>query len=498
MPHPPSLHSLLHTAEAVSATGLNLSTLLRLAARRHPQRLALADDNERLRYDQLWRRVESAALGLHEHYGLQAQHKIAIACRNHIPAVVALCAASRLGAHVFMVNPELPSDQLRGLAERAGFDLFVYDEEIAPITADLAAHTRVLPAAHPTDPSIAGLAAAYARQPLHLPPEATGNVAVLTSGTTGQPKTAARRPNVLNTLGPFLALALKTQLYRQHSLYLATPIYHGYGLALLLIGFGLAAELHITRRFDAARACALIAREQITAAIVVPLMLQRMLNHDPAALASLRCLIAGSAALNPALATATLDQLGPILFNLYGTSEAGFALMAGPELLRRKPQTIGTPLPGVRTHLVDTAGRSVGPGVVGRLQISSAWTISGARWIDTGDLAYRDAACAMILCGRSDDMIVSGGENVYPIELELILHQHPEIVAAAAVGIPDAEFGQRLKALIVAQPGSTLDAATLLAWLKPRVARYQMPAAVEFRAELPYTALGKLAKRSLV
>jgi acyl-CoA synthetase (AMP-forming)/AMP-acid ligase II len=495
---PPSLPSLVYAAEAVSAAGINLSTLLRLAARRHPERLALADDHECLRYDQLWRRVEAAAMALHARYGLRAHHSIAIACRNHVAAVVALCAASRLGAHVYLVNPELRGDQLRGLVERIGCDLLVYDDEVAPVVADLPAGTQALPATHPTAPSLAGLAATYAQQPLRLQPAATGRVAVLTSGTTGQPKTAARRPTVLNTLGPFLALALGARLHQQRSFYIAAPIYHGYGLALSLIGFGLAAELHITRRFDAASACALIAREQITAAIVVPLMLQRMLSHDPAALASLRCIIAGSAPLNPALATATLDRLGPILFNLYGTSEAGFALLAPPETLRTTPGTIGKPLPGVRTQLVDATGRPVAAGAVGRLQIRSAWTISGAHWIDTGDLAYRDAAGDMILCGRNDDMIVSGGENVYPIELEHVLLQHPDVAATAAVGIPDAEFGQRLKALIVVRPGSALDEATVRAWLKPRVARYQMPAVVEFRAELPYTALGKLQKRSLL
>jgi acyl-CoA synthetase (AMP-forming)/AMP-acid ligase II len=266
---------------------------------------------------------------------------------------------------------------------------------------------------------------------------------------------------------------------------------------MLLIGLALGAELYLTRRFEAAGACALIARQQIAAVSLVPLQLQRMLRVDPAALGSLRCVVAGSAPLSPGLAREALDRLGPILFNLYGTSEAGFAILAAPELLARKPETIGRPLAGVRTRIVGPTGEELSGMGVGQLCISSAWTASGKGWIATGDLAYRDGEGDLMLCGRVDDMVVSGGENVYPLELEQVLQQHPDIDVVAVVGIPDAEFGQRLKAMIVLKRGVHGDEASLRAWLKPRVARYQMPAVIEFRAELPYTALGKLDRRAL-
>jgi acyl-CoA synthetase (AMP-forming)/AMP-acid ligase II len=230
---------------------------------------------------------------------------------------------------------------------------------------------------------------------------------------------------------------------------------------------------------------------------VVPTALQRMLLYDPEALSSLRCVVTGGAPLSPQLAQEALERLGPILFNFYGTSEAGFCIMGTPELLGRKPDSIGRPVRGVQARIVADGGQVAGQATPGQLCIRSSWTTGGKGWIETGDLAYRDADGDIFLLGRVDDMIVSGGENVYPIELENVLVRHPGVDSVAVVGIPDAEFGQRLKAVVVAKEGVSLDRSELLDWLKPRVARYQMPAVVEFRDELPVTALGKLDKKSL-
>jgi acyl-CoA synthetase (AMP-forming)/AMP-acid ligase II len=494
---PLSLPGMVSLLDAMIAAGLNLATLLRATARAHPERIALVDDRESLRYGELWRRVEVVAVALRTSYNLGPGRRVAVACRNHAAAITTICACSRLGAHVVLVNPEQSAASLLALAERQRFDLFVYDEELAPVVAQMSATTHTLSVAQESAVSLDGLAAQFTRTDVRLPPARTGEIVVLTSGTTGQPKAAGRKPSPLNVLPPFLALLARTNLAAYRSLYVATPIYHGYGLAMLLIGLALGAELYVTRRFEAARSCGLIARHRIAAVTLVPLQLQRMLRFDSSALASLRCVVAGSAPLSPALTRDALDRLGPILFNLYGTSEAGFAILAPPELLGRKPGTIGRPLAGVRTRIVGPAGAEVTGTRVGQLCISSAWTADGRGWIATGDLAYRDDEGDLTLCGRVDDMIVSGGENVYPLELEHVLQQHPDVEAVAVVGIPDSEFGQRLKAVVVPKRGVHSDEAALRAWLKPRVARYQMPAVVEFRAELPYTVLGKLDRRAL-
>jgi len=356
---------------------------------------------------------------------------------------------------------------------------------------------KSLPAYHPTDESIDRISSSPRRAEARLKKAVGGNIVVMTGGTTGRPKSASRKPSIFTFLPPFCALLTQVQLARYRSVYIATPIYHGFGLASLFIGVVLRVTMYVSSRFDAERACSLIEQEKVDVVTLVPLMLQRMLRHDSAALSSLQCIVCGGAALSSALAQETLERIGPKLFNMYGTSEAGVCIIATPEMLRRKPESIGRPIAGVRARISDASNQVVGEGETGRLCIRSAWTTSRKSWIETGDVAYRDRDGDLFLCGRVDDMIVSGGENVYPIELENVLAQHPDIDSCGVVGIADSEFGQRLKAVIKVKSGITLDESTLREWLKPRLARHQMPAVIEFRDELPYTALGKLDKRAL-
>jgi acyl-CoA synthetase (AMP-forming)/AMP-acid ligase II len=490
----PGLYRLL---EGVLTTGINLMALLRVAARLHPDRTAVIDDRERLTYPELWRQSEALAAALHAGHGIQPRQKVAIACRNHAAAIKAIFAFSRLGTHVFLVNPEMSADQLLALEDRLRFDFYVYDEPLAAVFATPSLGKKALPSYHPTDLSIDRLASSSGPRNVRLRKARAGTIVVMTGGTTGQPKAAGRKPSILDFLPPFVALLTQVNLDHYRTVYIATPIYHGFGLASLFMGVALGAEMYFTERFEAARSCALIARHRIELVTLVPLMLQRILNRDTGALSSLRCIATGGAMLSPALARESLARLGPTLFNLYGTSEGGFAIMATPEQLARKPESIGKPVRGVCARILDKADQEVGENAVGRLCLRSAWTTSKKDWIETGDLAFRDAEGDIVLCGRVDDMIVSGGENVYPIELENVLLQHPDVAAVAVVGMADAEFGQRLRAVVVTRKGSTLDREALLDWLKPRVARHQMPAVVEFRDELPYTPLGKLDRKTL-
>jgi acyl-coenzyme A synthetase/AMP-(fatty) acid ligase len=228
-------------------------------------------------------------------------------------------------------------------------------------------------------------------------------------------------------------------------------------------------------------------------------MLQRMINQNPTALASLDCIISGGAPLNPVLVEETFNKLGDKLFNLYGTSEAGLAMIATPADLRYDCNTIGKKIAGVKLSLLDFNNKEVRDGAIGRICIKSKWSTNNTDngWIKTGDLAYRDKLGYYFLCGRTDEMIVSGGENVYPIELENILIKHPEIKQVAVIGVPDIEFGQRLKAFVVPIPGSTIDEEEIFNWLSKRVARFQMPASLIFLKDLPLTSLGKLNKKLL-
>jgi fatty-acyl-CoA synthase len=487
---------LIRLIEALMTTGVNLMAMLRIAAKLHPQRIAIIDERDRLSYGELWQQAESLAIVLHLNYGIDRRQKVAIACRNHASAIKSIFALSRLGTHVFLLNPEMSPEQILALAATHQFDFYIYDEQIAHIFANPLFHRKSLPAYHPTEDSI-DLISSHPLPTARLKKVKTGNIVVMTGGTTGQPKSAIRKPSIFNFLPPFFALLTQVQLDKYKSVYIATPIYHGFGVASLFIGVALGSTMYFASRFKAESACELIEQEHVEVVVLVPLMLQRMLQLNSGSLASLQCIVTGGALLNPVLAQETFQRLGAILFNLYGTSEAGFCIMATADILAKKPGSIGKPVRGVRAKVVDNIDRIVGTNTIGRLCIRSAWTTSKKNWIETGDLAYQDLDGDLFLCGRVDDMIVSGGENVYPIELENIIILHPDVESVGVVGIADPEFGQRLKAVVKLNKDATLDRSTLLAWLKPRVARYQMPAVIEFRDELPYTALGKLDKKSL-
>lgn len=488
-----TLVGLYRLLEAIWTTGVNLLALLRIAAKLHPERLAVIDDQEELTYSRLWQQAEAVAVGLRNECGIQPRQKVAIAARNHAAAIKAIFAISRLGADVFLVNPEMSAVQIRFLEHQLQFDYYIYDPELTSVVDDLSLSHKAIPTYHVSSNSVDRMAVTPLSASPSLRKVKTGKVVVMTGGTTGQPKPASRKPSLFDFLPPFIALLSQVHLDRYRTVYIATPIYHGFGLAALLIGVTLGAQQYFTRRFDAGRACDLIAQENIEVITLVPLMLRRMLNHNAQALSSLQRVLTGGAALRPALAQATLEQLGPVLFNLYGTSEAGFCILADPDLLQRQPESIGKPITGVQVQI-----QPDGPSPKGQLCIRSAWSAGAKRWVETGDLAYRDGEGNIFLCGRVDDMIVSGGENVYPLELENVLLKHPDIDAAVVLGIPDPEFGQRLKAIIVPNAPESLTQASLRDWLRPRVARYQMPAVIEFRQALPYTSLGKLDRKALL
>ncbi len=488
---------LLRLLEALATTGANPMALLRFAAKLHAERIAVSDDRQQLSYLELWQQAESVAMGLHRDYGLRRGAKVAIACRDHAAAIKALFAVSRLGAHVFLINPGLSSDQLLALEQQMQFDFYVYDEQLEVVFSEPSMRKKALPAYHPTLASIDRMSTSPGGEAVRLKKVVAGSIVVMTGGTTGQPKAASRKPSVFTFLPPFCALLTQVQLASDRTANWSCSMNHGFGLASLFIGIVLGVTMHVSSRFDAERACSLIEQDQVDVVTLVPLMLRRMLRHDVAALSSLQCIISGGAMLSTALAQETLERVGPILFNMYGTSEAGVCVIATPEMLQRKPESIGRPIAGVRVRICDIAEQAVPERETGRLCIRSAWTTSRKSWIETGDLAYRDRDGDLFLCGRSDDMIVSGGENVYPVELENVLAQHADIESCGVVGIADREFGQRLKAVIAVKEGRSLDESTLRQWLKPRLARHQLPAVIEFRDQLPYTALGKLDKKAL-
>jgi acyl-CoA synthetase (AMP-forming)/AMP-acid ligase II len=322
----------------------------------------------------------------------------------------------------------------------------------------------------------------------------------MTGGTTtGLSKEAPHQPSLFAYLAPFHAFLVRLSILNYRTAYIATPICHGYGLAVLLLMCAAGRKAVIRRGFEAEQACRCIREHRAEAAVVVPVMLQRMLRANPEALRTLACIASGGAELGPKLAEETRERLGPVLYNLYGTSEAGLALIAAPEDLARSPRTIGRPIPGVRVRIADRDGKEAGIGQVGRIEIQRLGTTrrKADRWIGTGDLGYRDEQGYYFLRGRSDSMIVSGGENVYPLEVEQVLLTHPRVEDAAVIGVADDAFGMRLKAFVQPTEPAAIAEEELRAWLQGELARYQMPREIVFVERLPYTPLGKLDRKRL-
>jgi len=473
-------------AATTFGSGVNLAALLGFAARRDPDGIALVDQGEALSFATLAEQCERMAATIRDGHGIGRGAVVGIIGRNSADLVRAIFAAARLGARVTLLNPEMSRPQLGDFVGRHSIRLVVAAGGAGELLTDAAC--PVLDAGD----LLAGTPESYRR----IGRVSGGELVVLTGGTTGPPKAAARKPSVLSFLRLFLHLVAALELDRYPSALVAVPLFHGYGIAAFLVALALGRTVHLMPRFDATGASALIERERIEAAVLVPSMLRRMLA-ERRDLSSLRCVISGGAALPPQLAIESRERLGDVLFNLYGTSEGGVAVFAAPADLAEAPDTIGREIWGVRVIIRDETGAPVPDGKIGRIGVVSSAAVERGSLIETGDVGFRDGEGRMFVRGRSDDMIVSGGENVSPWEVETVLETHPDVSDAAAVGVPDADFGQRLVAFVVPRSGSGLTHENLSQWLSERVARYQRPRAIEFRAELPLTPIGKIDKRAL-
>lgn len=476
---------------AFASEGTNLLALLNFAARKFPNRTAIADEKESVDYKDLFQQSKNLACRLQTDFQLRSGQKTAFLCRNRAGLVRALCAVSRVGSRIFLLNPEMTGEQFSALIERHEFDFLFYDSEAENLIRNAGLKNKSLAINDADELSKKDFQTKIERA-------FSGEIVVLTGGTTGVPKTARRKSSVFKFLNPFFALLTKLDLDKYQTVYVATPAYHGFGISAIIIAMILGMKMFFLSRFDTEKACEIIEKNRIETVTVVPLMLQRMLSFDARKLRSLQRIISGGAALNPALVEETFEKLGDKIFNLYGTSEAGFSVIATPEDLRKSPETIGRKIGGVNLKILDENDRETANGTIGKISIKSAWSIkSDKNRIETGDLGFQDENGLIFLRGRNDEMIVSGGENVYPIELENILAKHPNVQQTAVVGIADEEFGQRLKAFVVLKDDSKTSETEIKKWLETRVARFQMPAKIEFIDELPQTAIGKIDKRKL-
>jgi acyl-CoA synthetase (AMP-forming)/AMP-acid ligase II len=483
------------------------------AAARYPAAPALIDELGTLTFAELDRRSNALARGFAGH-GLREGETVAIMCRNHRWFVEASAACSKLGLHAVYLNTGFAGPQVTEVVGRESAVSVIYDQEFAELTGEARAGRLSFLAwlddpAGVTDPTLAQLIATRVDTPLPPPSEPARSV-ILTSGTTGTPKGANRATP--DSLSPLAALLSAIPLHARGNTMIAAPLFHAWGFAHMALGAALASTLVLRSRFDPQDTLRAIADHQASALIVVPVMLQRILELSPAVRgehdsSSLDVIAVSGSALPGPLAQRVMDAFGDKLYNLYGSTEVAWATIASPQDLRAAPGTAGRPPRGTVVKILDEDLHELGPGAAGRIFVGSEMLFEGytgggdkarhGALMSTGDVGHFDVDGRLFVDGRDDDMIVSGGENVFPSEVEDLLAGVPGVREVAVVGVPDDEFGQRLRAIVVLEPGTAIGERELQDHVRDRLARYKVPREVAFADELPRTATGKVLKREL-
>jgi acyl-CoA synthetase (AMP-forming)/AMP-acid ligase II len=487
------------------------------AAARYPDRLAIVDERGALSFEDVHGRTNALARELSS-AGVGEGDGVAIMCRNHRGFVEATVACSKLGATALYLNTAFAGPQITDVLAREGAAAVIYDEDFADLVAEGAAGRKRFvawceshsPAAGKSpDPRLDDMIARGDRADL-APPVERGSVVILTSGTTGTPKGAARKQP--DSLAPAAALFSTIPLRARQATTIAAPMFHSWGFAHFTLALPLASTLVLRRRFDPEETLRAAAQTRSSTLALVPVMLARIMELGEETigrydLSALRVIALSGSALPGELATRAMDCFGEVLYNLYGSTEVAWATIATPADLRAAPGTAGRPPTGTVVKLLDESGGEVAPGVSGRIFVGNemmfdGYTGGGNKEIldglmSTGDIGHLDAEGRLFVDGRDDEMIVSGGENVFPREVEDLLADHDGIEEAAVIGVPDAEFGQRLKAFVVPRNGTKLDEPAVKEYVKRNLARFKVPREVVFLEQLPRNATGKILKREL-
>jgi len=502
---PMSPKAVLRAGRAVRAYG-PIGAATAIAAARFGDRVAVRDDRGAIGYRELDARTDAlAARWLRR--GVGPDDRIALLCRNHRGLLMAMSAAARLGARIVLLNTDFAAPQLAATVEDQGITLLVHDDEFTPLTAGLdLPHGTCTAWADDGDCDLDRLSEPGAERVRPPRPPRPSTLVILSSGTTGAPKGARRSTMMPEPLALPGGVLSKIPFRQGETVMVAPPLFHGWGLTAASLALALGSTLVLMRRFNAAKAVDALARHGCSTLIAVPTMVGRMLdapNFDDRDLSSVRIIATGGGPLTAHLTRRVMDAFGPVLYNFYGSTEASCITIATPEDLAAAPGCAGTPPAGTRVAILDEDGRPVPPGETGQVHVSSPTRFEGytsgtgpsGEWLPVGDLGHLDDAGRLHLDGRADDMIVSGGENVYPGEIEELLAAHPAVAEAVVVGVPDPDFGQRLRAYVVAS--GDLDADQVKRHVATNLARYKVPREVVFLPELPRNATGKVVKKRL-
>jgi acyl-CoA synthetase (AMP-forming)/AMP-acid ligase II len=494
------------------------------------QAAALIDEAGSLTFTELDKRSNALARALSAE-GIGEGDGVAIMCRNHRGFVDSTLACAKLGAQALYLNTAFAAPQLAGVVENERPTALIYDEEFRELLSEaLEAEggeelkryvawadrdDEEAPAQATTgetaDTTIEDLIAETDHSPVD-PPAEEARFIILTSGTTGTPKGAQRTAPA--SLAPLAAMFSRIPLRAEENTMIAAPLFHSWGMAHFQLGLSLRSTYILRRKFDPEETLRATAESGATALVVVPVMMQRILELPEETireydLSALRVTAASGSALPGELATKWMDVFGENLYNLYGSTEVAWATIATPEDLRGAPGTAGKPPRGTVVKIVDQEGEGEVPeGETGRIFVGNEMAFEGYTGgggkdeykglLSSGDVGHFDEEGRLFIDGRDDEMIVSGGENVFPREVEDLLSDPDSVKEVAVIGVDDEEFGQRLKAFIVVDESAEISEEDVKKHVKSNLAGFKVPREVEFLDELPRNATGKVLKRELV
>jgi acyl-CoA synthetase (AMP-forming)/AMP-acid ligase II len=477
-----------------------------------PDGTAIIDEAGALTWEETHRRSNALARALRDE-GVGPGDGVAILCRNHRYFIEATMAVSKLGAVALYLNTAFAGPQLNDVLEREEPSALIYDQEFTELLSGAGKGLRRYVAweeREGTDEvTLEQMISGAHDEDLDPPPE-SGRYIILTSGTTGTPKGAQRsQPEGLGTLAALLA---KIPRRSRETVMIAAPLFHSWGFLHFMLSLPTAATMVLRPRFDPEDTLRATAEHRARVLAVVPVMMSRIIalpdevkrRYD---LSALEVTAVSGSALPGELATRWMDEFGDNIYNLYGSTEVAWATIATPEDMRAAPGTAGRPPRGTVIRIVDEDGNDVPQGETGRIFIGNQLAFEGytgggdkehlGDLLSSGDVGHFDEDGRLFIDGRDDEMIVSGGENVFPREIEDLLTDHDGVVEAAAIGVEDDEFGQRLRAFVVKDESAELSEDDLKNHVKSNLARYKVPREIVFVDELPRNATGKVLKREL-
>jgi acyl-CoA synthetase (AMP-forming)/AMP-acid ligase II len=504
----------LKMAAAMRREGMAMTVGFASAAQRCPDHPGLVDELGTLTWRQLDERINALGAALQ---GLPSgQPKvIGVMCRNHRGFVQALVASNRIGSDVLLLNTSFAGPAMADVVNREGVDAVIYDEEFtATVDRALAERPDATRIVAWTDGQHELTVEKLIADHLGQQPERTGRkgkMILLTSGTTGTPK-GAKQSGGGAGIGTLKEILDRTPWRAEETIVIVAPMFHAWGFSQLIFAASMACTVVTRRKFDPEATLDLVDRHKATGLAVVPVMFDRIMDlpdevRNRYSGRSLRFAAASGSRMRPDVVISFMDQFGDVIYNNYNATEAGMIATATPEDLRAAPDTAGRPAGGTEIRILDPEFNEMPAGEVGTIYVRNDTQFDGytsgatkdfhAGFMSSGDVGYLDKNGRLFVVGRDDEMIVSGGENVYPIEVEKTLAAHPEVAEAAVIGVGDEQYGQRLAAFVVLEPGAQATVETLKQHVRQNLANYKVPREIAVLAELPRGSTGKILRDEL-